>query len=793
MPNLRGVTAGAAILGVGYATWLLGGWGGPPVIRVLDNAGLVAFAVFACACAGLAASWTDGRERAAWLSLSVGAAGWAVGEALWSYLHLVAGQTPFPSWPDAGYAVFLVGAGLCLGLLLRAHPPRVQLRLAVDGLIAGAALFGAAWVMFLDQVYAARAASPLAMTMAMVYPMVDIALITMAALLLVRAPVATRPPLAALTGGLVLITLSDGAFAYLTAADGFPGSQVIAVGWAWGFLCLGIAALVTRSSRAATRTADRGSPRAAEQPSSRAAMWLPYVPVALSAVICTPVLIGGLGPVYIAAALTVFAVMIRQSLVIADNRRLLGTMADQAVRDPLTGLANRRLFQDRLSLAVQRHQRHTTAVAVLVMDLDQFKSVNDDFGHQAGDAILVRAAERLAGAVAGSGTVARFGGDEFAVLMEVDAATAALLARRVAQAFDRPFVIAEQELVVRPSVGLAVTPAEESDITGGELLRRADAAMNAAKGSTSHDVVVFTADVDVDEPPRAVAGPESAGLDGDGPESSLLLRELRHAIEHGGLSVVYQPKFDLRSYDIVGLEALVRWPHPRRGMLTPEQFLPLVRRHGLMRSVTAVVLELALDDAAGWYDKGVGVPVAINMFAPAISDPDLPEQITDALARRDLPPQALIVEITEDLLLDNMGKTRVVFNKLRDKGIRVAIDDFGSGYSALWYLREFPVDEVKLDREFIAPIMTNAASAAIVRSVIELAHALGVTPVAEGVENAETVTRLLEYGCEVAQGYLYSPPLAAPAIGRFLESQKGAVLRRREATARRAPVAARSS
>ncbi|WP_231750964.1 EAL domain-containing protein, partial [Mycobacterium sp. NAZ190054] len=181
-------------------------------------------------------------------------------------------------------------------------------------------------------------------------------------------------------------------------------------------------------------------------------------------------------------------------------------------------------------------------------------------------------------------------------------------------------------------------------------------------------------------------------------------------------------------------EALVRWPHPRRGMLAPHHFLPLVRQYGLMRSVTATVLERALDDAARWHTRGIGVPVAVNVFAPAISDPDLPAQITDALEIRGLPPQVLTVEITEDLLLDNLGKTRMVFHSLRDNGIRVAIDDFGSGYSALWYLREFPVDEVKLDREFIAPILTHPQSAAIVRAVVDLAHALGITPVAEGAK-----------------------------------------------------------
>ena len=232
---------------------------------------------------------------------------------------------------------------------------------------------------------------------------------------------------------------------------------------------------------------------------------------------------------------------------------------------------------------------------------------------------------------------------------------------------------------------------------------------------------------------------------------------MRHAIEHVELSVVYQPKFDLRTHEIVGLEALIRWPHARCGVLGPDQFLPLVREHGLMRSLTTMVLELALDDAARWYEMGIRIPVAVNVFAPAVSDPDVCAQITQALDHRRLPSEALTVEITEDLLLDTEGITRSALNKLRDKGIRVAIDDFGSGYSALWYLREFPVDELKLDREFIAPILPNRASAAIVRAVIDLAHALGVTPVAEGVENAETAARLLEYGCDVGQGFHHSP------------------------------------
>jgi len=238
------------------------------------------------------------------------------------------------------------------------------------------------------------------------------------------------------------------------------------------------------------------------------------------------------------------------------------------------------------------------------------------------------------------------------------------------------------------------------------------------------------------------------------------------------LSLVYQPKFDLRDNDIVGVEALVRWPHHDRGLLGPDHFLPLVREHGLMRAVTELVLAQALDDVASWHAHGFTVPVAVNIFAPSLGDLELPRQIARALSERNLRPDALTVEITEDLLLDNLARTRTVLDRLRESGVRIAIDDFGSGYSALWYLRDLPVDEVKLDRQFIAPVLVDPRAAAIVRAVIDLAHVLGVTTVAEGIEDALTAIRLLEYGCEVAQGYYYSPPVAAQAMLEMLSSRQ---------------------
>jgi diguanylate cyclase (GGDEF)-like protein len=383
------------------------------------------------------------------------------------------------------------------------------------------------------------------------------------------------------------------------------------------------------------------------------------------------------------------------------------------------------------------------------LDLDDFKLVNDNLGHPAGDALLTLTAERILRCVRTADTVARLGGDEFAVLMEGDAQYSRVIAQRVVRAFDEPFVIDSHDWVIRPSVGLAIASPDDSDTSADKLLKQADVAMYSAKRSNAGGVHTFAPGMRVS--PRGGVGVR-------------LLDELRHAINNLDLTVVYQPKFDLRDGGIVGVEALVRWPHPKRGLLGPDEFLPLVRKHGLMRSLTELVLAQALDDAAQWYSQGIELPIAVNVFAPSLGDLKLPGRVVRAVAARNLKPETLTVEITEDLLLDNMDRTRAVLHELRQNGIRVAVDDFGSGYSALRYLRDLPIDEVKLDRQFIAPLLGDPRSAAIVRAVIDLAHALGVTTVAEGVENAETAEQLRRYGCDTAQGFYYSPPLSADGM-----------------------------
>lgn len=748
------------------------------------------FAVFAAVCGSLAARSARGRQRTAWICLTVGLAGWAAGSAVWIYYEKVLHQFPFPSPADLGYLLFPIGAGTAMVLLPVGYSGHSRVRFIFDGVIVAGALVEVSWVLVLQSVFEAGGTSGFALGLSLAYPVADIAILTIALLVLARVPTAQRTTLAMLTTAIGLMTLSDSAFAYLNAGDSYHTGHVIDIGWAAAFLTFGMAALVGRRVRETDVVVS--------QVPSEVSMWMPYIPVAIAALVCILAYVPspGLAPIFVSSTLLMSAVLVRQYMVVRQNQRLLRKVADQALRDTLTGLANRDLFNDRLMHAVQLHENDNQSVAVLSMDLDDFKLVNDSLGHPAGDALLIQAAERLLGCVRASDTVARVGGDEFAVLMEGLPELSRLVAHRVVAAFEEPFVIDGQQLLMRPSVGLAVVSSANPDLSADVLLKQADVAMYSAKRSKSGGLHTFTPDM-APADHNEVELPTDAGESTERGAALRLLGELRHAIDHGDLTVFYQPKFNLRTGDVVGVEALVRWPHPKRGLLGPAHFLPLVRKRGLMRAVTDIVLTRAFDDAAEWHAMGIGVPIAVNVFAPSLGDLDLPTHIASALAIRKLNPDDLTIEVTEDFLLDNIERTSSVLKRLRQRGIRIAIDDFGSGYSALWYLRELAIDEVKLDRSFIAPICVDARAAAVVRGVVDLAHVLGVATVAEGVENAETALRLREFGCDVAQGYYYSPPVTAAAMMNLLASgQKGAARAEFEtlgATRPREPVEARSS
>lgn len=729
---------------------------------------MVVVAAAATVAAVASARTTVGRVRAAWLSLAVGLAAFTVGSSIWFYYQVAGRPAPFPSVADAAYLILPVSVCVTLLLLAPGLTRSSRTRLILDAVMVASSLTIVVWALLLGEIWAAAAQDRITIAVTMTYAILDAAVLTIAILVTASAQPGQRRTFALLTAAMVCISIADGVFVYLSAKN-IPGNDTFDIGWLAGLLLLMAGAVVGQ------RFVYRET--VVVQHLSSASVWLPFVPVvaaSLAGILERPEEVRT-APIMVPSVLVAAAFLIRQLLLVSENRRLLAAAAEQALRDPLTGVGNRTVFRDHLAHAMQMRERDTVSVGVLVMDLDDFKVVNDTLGHPFGDQLLSRVAERILGSVRAGDTVARLGGDEFAVLIEGRDDNSQLIAHRVVAAFDRPFVIDDHELLIRPSVGLAVADVDDVELTADELLKRADVAMYSAKRSRTGDVHMFRSDMLLAEAVdsdlfRQTARPRRGGDD----EPIRLLGELRRAIDRSELVLVYQPKFDLNTLAVVGVEALVRWPHPDRGLLEPNDFLPLVRRYGLMGSVNKLVVNRALDDTRQWRSASLQVPVAVNIFAPSMTDLELPGMIATALADRKLRAADLTVEITEDLFLDDMQRAKTVLRQLQTLGIRVSIDDFGSGYSALSYMRELTVDEVKLDRQFVAPILTDTRAAAVARAVLNLADELGLTTVAEGIEDAETADWLREHGCHVGQGYFFSLPLSGAELLALLTQRRAA-------------------
>ena len=409
----------------------------------------------------------------------------------------------------------------------------------------------------------------------------------------------------------------------------------------------------------------------------------------------------------------------------------------QALHDALTGLPNRTLLHRRAA----RGLRGDGLAAMLLIDLDRFKEVNDTLGHDYGDALLIEVAERLADVLRRGDTLARMGGDEFAVLLDglPDRAAVGDLAARLQEALRRPFALRGVAVELEASIGAALYP--EHGTTAGELLQRADVAMYDAKRGR-HGIATYSPERD----------PYSADRLG-------LLAELRRAIEHDELVLHYQPKISLCSGELTGVEALVRWQHPVRGLLGPDEFVPFAERTGAVADLTRWVVDRALAQC-----RDLDLPVAVNLAAANIVDVTLPDAIGAALERHGVAADRLVCEISEHTVMADPVRASDVLAGLRALGVGLSLDDFGTGHSSLAYLKRLPLDEVKIDRSFVAGMTEDENDAVIVRSTIDLARNLGLRVVAEGVESAETMDALAELRCDVAQGYFISRPLDFQAL-----------------------------
>lgn len=428
-----------------------------------------------------------------------------------------------------------------------------------------------------------------------------------------------------------------------------------------------------------------------------------------------------------------------------------------AYQDGLSGLPNRALFNVRLSEAVASH-RGGAGVAVLVMDLDRFKYINDTLGHGAGDLVLREVATRLRGVVRDSDTVARLGGDEFAVLATGGLERAQTLARMIQAVLEQSIDIDGQAVDVGCSIGIAHCPAHGDDAS--VLLRCADVAMYAAKHEKSGFAVY------------------DARFDRHRAEHLSLLGDLRRAITGNELRLHYQPKVDLRGGQLIGVEALVRWEHAQRGMVPPGEFVPFAEQTGAIKQVTRWVMEEALRQCGSWYAGGLAISVSVNVSTRDLLDRDLPQFVDEAIRRHGVPAELLTVEVTESALVEDPQRAQQTIARLKQRGVRLSIDDYGTGYSSLAYIQRLQFDELKVDRAFVTHMATQEKDAAIVRSTVELGHNLGLVVVAEGVEDLEVIGLLREFGCDLAQGYGVSRPLPWEQLEAWMANCKWMARRR---------------
>lgn len=422
----------------------------------------------------------------------------------------------------------------------------------------------------------------------------------------------------------------------------------------------------------------------------------------------------------------------------------------QALHDSLTGLPNRTLFLRHLREAIERAEPGDR-VAVMLMDLDRFKEINDTLGHHFGDRLLQQIGPRLAHVLREGDLMARLGGDEFGVVLPdlPDEAAAVRVAERLLEELERPLTVEGLALDVTGSIGIAIHPVHSDDVEA--LLRCADVAMYAAKDAGGGFEVY------------------RASLDQHSPQRLTLVSQVRPGIENGEFVLHYQPKVRLGDGRATGVEALIRWEHPERGLIMPDAFIPLVEQTVLLRPLTHHVLEQAMQQWHLWARRGLQVEVAVNLSARSLLDTELPDQVAGLLDRWGMPARFLTLELTESFLMADSARSIGVMAELSGVGVRLSIDDFGTGYSSLSYLKRLPIDEIKVDRSFVMNMQRDPNDAMIVRATVELGKNLGLQVVAEGVEDPDTLRELTELGCDLAQGYLISRPVPAPEATRYLE------------------------
>jgi diguanylate cyclase len=446
----------------------------------------------------------------------------------------------------------------------------------------------------------------------------------------------------------------------------------------------------------------------------------------------------------------------------AVSRAYRRNVEEQALHDSLTGLPNRLLFSDRAAHAVRTAARNGGEPAVIMLDLDRFKEVNDTLGHHHGDELLKEVASRITDVLRPSDTVARLGGDEFAVLLTSGGTkTAHRVAERIGEALEPAFLLDGVTVSVEASMGVGVyspnrpEPTVDPTARASQLLRHADIAMYEAKMG------------------RTGISHFSSENEGARPARLALLGELREALNNDELVLHYQPKVAAGSGQLLGVEALVRWQHPTQGLLAPAEFIPVAEATTLIQRLTSIVIDKALAMSREWLDRGVRMPVAVNVSARSLLDETFADMVARALARADIPADHLCLELTESTIMSDPDRALSIMQQLRILGVRLSVDDFGTGYSSMAYLKILPVDELKVDRSFVSQMNTSADDTMLVQSAIDLGHNLGMSVVAEGVEDHQTLLALKDLGADVIQGYYLGRPMDESLLEQWVCDRKG--------------------
>jgi diguanylate cyclase (GGDEF)-like protein len=664
----------------------------------------------------------------------------AAGDTYYVWKTAAGEDVPLPSPADVGYLGFYVFMLATLAVVIRRRLPDMTWPVVLDSAI-GALGASAILAVVLDPILNTVLDGPrsLAMALGAGYPLLD--------LLLVAAVIG----IAATTGrsigrgwgllvlGLLTFTGADIGYALLELNSVYVVGTPLDATWALGIALIGAWVVMQGRNDDVPGGKETAVPSQAVPALATIASLFVLVLGTQVRVLVLAVVLASL-----TLALAALPLVFRQRIRLADVQR-------QARTDELTGLPNRRaLYADmpgRLAVAGRRRS------AVLLLDLDKFKEINDSLGHDVGDTLLTQVAARLAGQLRPADLLARMGGDEFVMHLDnCGTAAAEAVALKLRAALAKPYDLGSVTVHVNASIGISCHPDQGQDLT--ILLRRADMAMYTAKSTHSGHFVY------------------DGGEAISGPNQSHTLQILNRALTEDQLLLHFQPKIDLATGDVRGVEALVRWQHPDLGLLQPDDFLKRFEEAGLMPGLTGIVLGKALDQAATWSASGQPLSVAVNLSAPSIIDAGLPAQIESMAAERGLSPAVLVLEITEDVLVADRDRACQVLATLRDMGVRIAVDDFGKGYSSLSYLRELPIDELKLDKSFIQSMTDDSRATALVVSTIDLAHSLGLDMTAEGVENEDAYRALSDYGCDVAQGFFMSRPVPAAELDAWLAGRQ---------------------